>query len=110
MHKTQQHIAFKFTTLLLVLTLLMPSAVKFAHIFSHHEHEVCEGESKTHLHTLDVDCTFYKFNLNNQYTFSIQSFNFFVLEDNYQDIFTEYLFLDSFQTLHFSLRGPPYNS
>jgi hypothetical protein len=109
-HKIKQHIVFKLSTLLLVLALLTPTVVKFAHIFNHHSHEVCKGETKTHLHALDVDCTFHKFKLNTQYTFSIQSIDLFVNEDNYNHIFTNYIFLNSYQSLHFSLRGPPFYS
>ncbi|TYA59074.1 hypothetical protein [Formosa maritima] len=101
---------FKLSTLILVLALLTPSVVKFTHIFSHHKHEVCKGESKTHLHTLDIDCTFHKFKLNNQYTFTVQSYNLFDIDDNYNHIFSQYLFLNTFQPLHFTLRGPPFNS
>lgn len=110
MHKIKQHILFKIATFILVFALLTPSVVKFIHIYSQHKHEVCKGESKTHLHTLDLDCTFHKFKLNNQYTFSVQSFEFFLPEENYKSAFPQYLLLDSFKPLHFSLRGPPSNS
>ncbi len=103
----RQHIAFKILTLTLVVTLLLPSAVKFMHIFEKHQHEVCYGESDSHFHTLDIDCEFYKFKLNVPFTFPE---NVTVLIA-YIEINTlrnkDYSFLSDYQRLHFSLRGPP---
>lgn len=110
MNNNKQHITFRIATLLIVLCLVLPSVVKFTHIFAHHEHEVCLGENQSHFHELDMDCEFYKFNLNHQTT--LTNFEFVPLEVTHdQEVITSgYLFLSSFQRLHFSLRGPPLNS
>ncbi|MEY8869982.1 hypothetical protein AB9K24_10765 [Meridianimaribacter flavus] len=110
MQQTKRHIFIKLSALLLVLGLFAPEAEKFAHTFNHHKHEVCHGESETHLHTLDVDCSFYKFKLNNSYT--LPEFNFEIPEirDNHEIIVSQYFFLSDYQRLHFSLRGPPFYS
>lgn len=110
MNNYKQHIAFRITTLLIVVCLVLPSVVKFSHLFTHHEHEVCLGENQSHLHELDMDCEFYKFNINHQTI--LTSFEFVPLEvtNNLEVISSGYLFLSSFQRLHFSLRGPPFNS
>lgn len=77
------------------------------HVFEHHQHEICYGESDTHLHTLDVDCEFYKFKINIPFT----------IPENVAELISfpevtifhtkEYSFLSEFQSLHFTRRGPP---
>ncbi|WP_299390864.1 hypothetical protein [uncultured Gelidibacter sp.] len=107
MNTIRLHIFFKGLTLVLVLAFLLPSAAKFMHIFEEHHHEVCLGESNAHFHTQDVECEFYKFKLNTPFT--IPENNVVVLEFPHIEsiIPTHYSFLSEFQTLHFSLRGPP---
>lgn len=103
----KQHIGFKVATLTLVLVLLVPTAVKFIHVFNHHRHEICNGEYQTHLHTLDLDCSFQKFKLTNPFTIPVFSVDIFIPKQNHENIVAHYLFLSEFQHLHFSLRGPP---
>ncbi len=90
-----------------MITLLVPTAVKFSHIFSHHHHEVCEGEPQTHLHNADFDCSFHKFKLSTPFTIPTFEFEFISTEQNHQMYADAYAFLSDYQQLHFSLRGPP---
>ncbi|WP_033958177.1 hypothetical protein [Psychroserpens jangbogonensis] len=110
MNNYKQHIAFRIATVFIVLCLVLPSVVKFSHTFSDHEHEVCLGENQSHFHEIDSDCDFYKFKINHQTTFSVLKFIPIQVNDNREVIASKYLFLSSFQKLHFSLRGPPFNS
>ena len=110
MQNLKQHIIFKIVTLSIVIALLTPSVVKFSHLFEHHKHEVCLGEFQDHLHTLDIDCDFYKFKLNTPFTFSNFDFVLFSIENNHQINTSQYSFLSNYQKLHFSLRAPPINS
>lgn len=107
MHKFSDHITYKIITCLLVITLLVPTAVKFSHIFLHHHHEICHGEPQTHLHKADLDCNFYKFKLSAPFTIPSITYAFHSIEDNHQNYAGVYSFLSDFQQLHFSLRGPP---
>ncbi len=107
MNFPKEHIIFKLLTMLLVLTLLVPSAVKLAHVFEHHEHEVCQGGDTTHIHKVDLDCEFQKFQLNNNFTFSDITFEVFQCNKNSKAIISQYNFISNYQRLHFSLRGPP---
>ncbi|GAA3577086.1 hypothetical protein [Snuella lapsa] len=107
MKELRTHIVFKSFTFLLAVTLLLPATIKFAHIFSHHKHEVCLGESTTHLHKVDVDCAFYKFKLSNSYTFSLYSIELFSVEEPTLKIESHYTFLSEYQSRHTALRGPP---
>jgi len=101
------HITFKILTVLLVVTLFVPSAVKLAHVFEHHKHEICQGGDSTHIHKVDLDCEFQKFQINNNFALSQITFEVFKLNENSKTIESKYYFLSKYQRLHFSLRGPP---
>ena len=107
MRKFREHTVFKFITLLLVVTLMVPTAVKFSHLWSHLHHEICNGEPQTHIHTADLDCSFYNFQLSAPFTVPTIEFVLFHSEDNHPIFSTDYSFLSEFQQLHFSVRGPP---
>ncbi len=107
MNHIKEHIVFKALTLSLVLTLLVPSALKFIHIFEHHEHDVCLGEKTTHLHKIDLECEFHKFQLNKNFTFNFSYLELFSEKTESLQISSQYVFLSKYQRLHFSLRGPP---
>lgn len=109
MRNIKQHIGFKVTTTLLMVTLLVPTMQKFAHAFSNHKHEVCTGVNGTHIHNFDVECEFYKFKINSSFTFTSQSYNILEFKDNHSPIISQYYFISDYQKLPFSLRGPPYN-
>lgn len=107
MKLNREHIIYKITTFILVVSLLLPATVKLAHSFSHHEHEVCISNASTHIHKVDLDCDFNKFT-----TFS----HFFNFNDEselpFQEVVSKsinlhYFFLNNHRTLSFSLRGPP---
>ena len=109
MRRIQEHIIFKLLTITLIVTLLTPSIVKIAHVFENHKHDVCtDNLNQTHLHTLDIDCEFYKFKLNTKYHPVLNDYRI-VTEANYSKINnTLYTFLNNYQQLSFSLRGPPH--
>ena len=60
MNSNKLYKIFSGISLILSFVLLVPSAVKFLHIFENHQHETCLGEHTTHLHKVDKDCEFYK--------------------------------------------------
>jgi hypothetical protein len=103
----KEHIVYKFCTVILILALLTPSAVKFFHIFEDHIHEVCKNNQKTHFHEFDLDCEFYKFKLSTQFSGLLQIIDFLTVEDNYQSSLAHYQFINSYIFLDFFLRGPP---
>jgi hypothetical protein len=111
-HYIKQHIIFRIFSVLLVAFVLLPSGFKLSHAFSHtnHKHEVCLGEKQMHLHSLDVDCEFHKFQLNTAFTIPVHIYQFLEKQDNHQLINSQYHFISDFQQLHFKLRGPPSNS
>lgn len=100
---------FKVLALVLILAVLLPSAVKLSHVFTHHKHEVCKNDSndKTHFHELDVDCEFYKFKLNTNYYSGLYAFET-IIQNNLSKVNTcFYLFLRTHQQNASFLRGPP---
>ena len=109
MQTIKEHIIFRILTLVLVTTLLVPSIVKFSHVFTHNQHkiEICKGERRTHLHELDIDCKFFKFQLNNNFTPEVFKVDIFSVTEKQTQITSHYNFLSKYQRLHFSLRGPP---
>ena len=107
MNQIKEHIVYKFSTVILILALLMPTVVKFFHIFEDHTHEVCRNNQKTHFHEFDLDCEFYKFKLGTQFLGLQQIIDFLNVEDNYQSALTHYQFISSDTFLDFPLRGPP---
>jgi len=106
--KQQQHIAFKYIAIVLLLAVMLPSAVKFTHVFENHKHEVCLDNITSHMHETDVECEFYKFKLNTQY-YTFFEISFLNIEDNFLKINnTLYNFKYNHQQLSYSLRGPPF--
>ena len=107
MHFLKEHIIFKILTFTLAWAILIPTAVKFTHAFNHYKHEVCLGEKTAHIHKLDLDCKFYEFKLTKNYL--LGHFSFIVFESKKSPLkrVSPYIFLSSYQNLHFSLRGPP---
>jgi len=94
---------------MLVLIVLLPSAIKFAHAFNHHTHEVCEADnnSKTHFHQLDIDCDFYKFKISKNQFFVLSKYtikpNFLFSKEKLE----HYISFNNYQQLSRYLRGPP---
>ena len=103
----KEHIVFKILTILLVVTLWVPSAVKLAHVFEHHKHEVCEGGGSTHIHKVDLDCEFQKFNTTHHYQLSLKFDKLFQILSYTRIYNLTYKFLNNHRPLSFSLRGPP---
>ncbi|MCF7560266.1 hypothetical protein L3X39_06405 [Sabulilitoribacter multivorans] len=90
-----------------MVALLIPATVKFTHVFSHHEHKVCLGEKSTHIHEVDFDCEFHKFQVNKNFTFNSSYSAIYSPIEQSTEIVSQYFFLSEFQHLHFALRGPP---
>lgn len=107
MNTYKHYITYRIATFFVVACLVLPTIVKFSHVFSHHEHEVCLGENQSHFHEIDMDCAFFKFKLSSSYYFVIETFSI-----NEKVIFNKvktkyHTYLKSHQQLSTYLRGPP---
>ncbi|GGH41684.1 hypothetical protein IA57_11555 [Mangrovimonas yunxiaonensis] len=109
MHCIKKNTGFKLTTLLLVVTLLLPTAHKLAHAFSGHKHEVCTSQGEDHIHSHEVECEFYKFKINTDFTAITHTYTLIKSNADFTPIISQYAFISDYQKLPFSLRGPPYN-
>ncbi|WP_290696185.1 hypothetical protein [Lacinutrix sp.] len=102
-----QHIVIKSIIILLVAAIVLPSVVKFTHVFEEHKHEVCANPSDSHYHEVEIDCEFYKFKVNNPYTLVFENIYIFNNLNNYSNFYSRYTFLKSFKNFGIALRGPP---
>ena len=107
MHTLKEHIVFKIITLTLVGILFVPTALKLDHIFEHHDHQVCIGVSTTHIHKVDLDCEFQKFQITNLFLSDIRHQESIQVDYSDEVILTPYKFLNGHDPLHVLLRGPP---
>lgn len=108
MREIKLHLITKVATVILIVALLVPSVVKFSHILEDHKHEVCKGEFQSHFHEVDLDCEFYKFNLNNGILFEIAHLELLQVEHNQEFLQEHYIFLQGHQQCNAYLRGPPF--
>ncbi len=92
-----------------MLAVLLPSAVKFNHVFTHHSHNVCDEDdsTNTHFHETDFDCDFYKFKLSNNLYLVFNNFELDVKKTNAQQLSSYYNFSTNYKPLNRFLRGPP---
>ncbi|WP_299889657.1 hypothetical protein [uncultured Lacinutrix sp.] len=101
------NIISKIVTLLLLVAIATPTAIKLAHVFEDHKHEVCNNHSTFHFHQNETECELHKFKLNNPLNFAVQNFELFSSEIPSENIVSQYHFVSNYQRLSFSLRGPP---
>ncbi|WP_085497904.1 hypothetical protein [Arenibacter troitsensis] len=102
-----RNITFSFIAVLLVGLIALPSVLKLKHaVFEHHTF-VCKEKGKLHIHEVELDCDYHKFNLTHYYTHSQQEFTTFTVKAKSEKITDHYIFLSKYQQLHFSRRGPP---
>lgn len=106
-HDLKHIILFNIVTLVLTTTLLLPTILKFEHVFEHHTHEVCKNPQALHFHDIEHDCEFFKFKITPQITFEYPQTELVEIEDNYSPICSQYEHVSRYQRLPFSLRGPP---
>ena len=107
MYLSRKHIIYNVSVIILVIALLTPSLVKFSHVFENHIHKVCKNPQKLHYHEYNVDCDFYSFKLNTQFSFASIDNQLLDIIDNHQPVFLKYHFFNNKKHLHFSRRGPP---
>jgi hypothetical protein len=102
-----RNIAFYFLAALLIGLITLPAILKLKHaIFEHHTF-VCKEKGKLHIHEVELDCDYHKFNLTHYYTHLQQEFATFSTIVKSKKIINFYNFLSKYQKLHFSRRGPP---
>ncbi|MGW9686162.1 hypothetical protein [Flagellimonas sp. 2504JD1-5] len=97
-----------FVSLLLVIGLLTPSAIKLAHaLHGHSKEERCVSQGTNHIHHIDFDCDFQDFNTVSKVVFT--SVDFSSLDTiTFDSPSTFYSFLlNQNKKEQLKLRGPP---
>ena len=107
MRDKKEYIGYKGIILLLAIALLLPSAIKLAHAFASHNHEVCEFPQSTHYHEYEIDCEFYKFKLNPQISFDTEVYENVINLDLIEQPIVYYSYSKKSHVAAFRLRGPP---
>ncbi|KJD32766.1 hypothetical protein PW52_14890 [Tamlana sedimentorum] len=109
MNTITKHIVFKILTLTITATLFLPTLIKVNHIFEHHEHEYscCTSDASAHVHNIDHNCEFQKFQLNHFFTLTTQTFATLKVLASNKIALKTYNFVVKQQHLSFSLRAPP---
>ena len=107
MHALKEHIVFKIITLTLVGILFVPTALKIEHIFEHHDHKVCTDVSTTHIHKVDLDCEFQKFQITTFFLSDVDHYDSILVDYSAETPSLDYKFLNKHKPLQVSLRGPP---
>lgn len=103
----REHIASKISIIILVAALLTPSVVKLHHLFEDHAHAVCVNPQDTHWHEVDLDCEFYKFKLNTQFSHSFVAVDLSIVENDYEPFISFEQLVRSHSVSQYYLRGPP---
>jgi len=102
-----RHIIIGGVVMLLMLAILLPTAVKFVHVFENHKHEVCINPLDPHIHEVEVDCEFYMFKLNNSFLSIINDIAILKTNNNHSTLSSDYYFINSYKSIGIALRGPP---
>lgn len=93
--------------LILAAAIFVPNLVKTVHALYEHQELVCVDQSPVHVHEVEFDCDFQKYQLSPQLYPNFLNLeeipSFFSKEKNEN----QYTFLSQYQKLHFTLRGPP---
>lgn len=95
-----------FITLTAVL-ILLPSGVSFSHIFSEHDHKLCDNYAEQHYHEKSIDCDLHKFQKNPALTLDLPEYQLVLEAAGTKLFFNYYEFLNDYEPLPFDLRGPP---
>lgn len=100
-----------FKNIFLVATavlILIPSVVSFSHIFTDHDHTLCDNYAEKHYHTKSIDCDLHKFHKNPALTIDLPAYDLVIESPIQEGIFDYYQFLNEYESLYFDLRGPPF--
>ncbi|WP_354618096.1 hypothetical protein [Sediminicola luteus] len=92
---------------LLLAAIEAPSVVKLWHSLYSHKEVKCDLEGSVHIHSAEIDCPFQKFNVSLHYFLPQNHFDELLVINIREDHFDYYSFVNTFQKLHYSLRGPP---
>ncbi|NQX85737.1 MAG: hypothetical protein HRT67_07500 [Flavobacteriaceae bacterium] len=106
-HSLKHIILFGSVAFTLTIAVLSPTALKFAHSFEHHDHDICKTPQTLHFHELKFDCDLCDFQLTQTYLLSQFDYQLSEQTTLNKTVSEQYEFKYCHQQLSFSLRGPP---
>ena len=98
------HIFFSYS---LLLSILLPISISFAHSLHKHNHNFCTATDEQHIHNEHINCSV--FHYFSQTNYQKSTFNFVLFTPQYHSFKPVYfsLFFKSLNPNSFSIRGPP---
>jgi len=102
-----KHFFTSVLSLFLIAAILAPTLVKLSHALVEHQEQLCKEIGSVHIHEIEIDCDFQKFNLSPQIYPSFNDVAVAFTKTPKKEAFNYYSFLSKYQKLHFALRGPP---
>ncbi|MCM4166205.1 hypothetical protein KCTC52924_03127 [Arenibacter antarcticus] len=85
----------------------LPASFKIVHAVFEHHNFVCKEKGKLHIHEVELECEFDKFNISHFIFPEYLGVNDTNWTIKTVKILNFYQFLSKYQKLHFFLRGPP---
>lgn len=107
MKHIREHTFISFLAIILVAIISLPSIIKIKHALTEHQSFVCKEQGKLHIHEVESDCKFDDFNITTQIFPGNQEIHLLTWDPETGKIENFYDFLNKYQKLHFSRRGPP---
>lgn len=105
--KVKQDLNLTLASLLIIVCMALPSVVKLTHAIQDHLELQCDENIAAHFHQSEFDCEFQKLN-HSQFSYPpIQDYHFYAQVAIEKANYNFYFFLQDYQKLHFSRRGPP---
>jgi hypothetical protein len=104
----KKRFGISFSALLLIVALMLPAAVQFAHTFEGHNHVACNDQT-THFHETVTKCGICDFHLAS-FNYKIAEYPEFVVVVIPSEVINELssVRFHSFKITNTQLRGPPY--
>ena len=93
--------------IILVAIISLPSIIKIKHALTEHQSFVCKEKGTLHFHEVELDCKFDDFSITTQIFPGTPIIDILTWEPENEKIENFYDFLNKYQKLHFSRRGPP---
>ncbi|MDX1362919.1 hypothetical protein [Arenibacter latericius] len=94
-------------SILMVALFALPGGLKAKHAILEHHTFVCKEKGKLHVHEVELECEFHKFNISHFVFPEFSGIDDPIWTVSKIKIVDYYQFLSKYQDLHFSLRGPP---
>ena len=103
----KKKILFQLVSLFLLVCLFTPFIIKIGHGLYEHKETVCLAKGQLHIHEVEFDCDFHKFQITSLFYFDFEKHLLNPPVILGEKIVDQYTFLSKYQKLHFVLRGPP---